>query len=304
MDAPPKKKTNKIRVGDVVRVEVEIKKQTERVWASIKWRGAGKLRINVDGQPRFIEEGAILENFGRNITVKQAKKQWKKDKKTRQWINIHFVGGPNITEKNELNKLHISMTGAATYETAAVGPNRVDPKKDETPQSAIEVEDDGKDDEKDDYKQSNATHSAAGSTDLSALSTIGGMSGMDRGRSQSGPIPTSVISQLQDDVQAVQLDPKYEQMVRLGMPSHAISNKMRLDGISQNQIDAFFNVQSRGTTVPTQRSQPSPIAPMPPNPRMEKFERMRRMGMPMQAIINVMRIQGISAEDIAQFENR
>ena len=37
---------------------------------------------------------------------------------------------------------------------------------------------------------------------------------------------------------------------------------------------------------------------------MKKYERMKKMGMPLHAIVNKMRLDGLSAEVIAQFENR
>ena len=34
---------------------------------------------------------------------------------------------------------------------------------------------------------------------------------------------------------------KYERMKKMGMPENSIINKMRMDGLSKEDMDAFFN---------------------------------------------------------------
>ena len=87
---------------------------------------------------------------------------------------------------------------------------------------------------------------------------------------------------------------------------------MTLDGISTADQDKYFN--------------PNPVKEKEdkPNPKLAKYERMKKMGlsflcllvcfyfvyvdknkgMPTHAIVNKMRLDGISADDIAEFENR
>ena len=82
---------------------------------------------------------------------------------------------------------------------------------------------------------------------------------------------------------------KYEKMKEMGVPEHVIRSKMKLNGLSEIEQEAFFNPQS---------------GLKPPNPALApKYEQMKKMGMPMQSIVNKMRLDGISSDDIAQFEN-
>ena len=37
---------------------------------------------------------------------------------------------------------------------------------------------------------------------------------------------------------------KYNRMQKMGMPTHAIANKMRLDGINVNIVEAFENPEA------------------------------------------------------------
>lgn len=76
----------------------------------------------------------------------------------------------------------------------------------------------------------------------------------------------------------------------MGVPQHVIRSKMKLNGLSEIEQEAFFNPQS---------------GVKPPNPALApKYEQMKKMGMPMQSIVNKMRLDGISADDIAQFQSR
>ena len=89
---------------------------------------------------------------------------------------------------------------------------------------------------------------------------------------------------------------KYEKMKKMHMPEHAIRNKMRLDGISQADQDKFFNPNADDNNNNKKDEKKA-------NPALAKYEKMKKMGMPTHAIVNKMRLDGISAEDIAEFEN-
>lgn len=67
---------------------------------------------------------------------------------------------------------------------------------------------------------------------------------------------------------------------------------MRLDGISQSEIDTFFNGENE------------PILGIPPpNRAMAKYEKMKRMGMPRLAIQNKMKLDGVTDSAIEEFFN-
>ena len=96
------------------------------------------------------------------------------------------------------------------------------------------------------------------------------------------------------------------------LTEQTIRNKMTLDGISTADQDKYFNPN----LVREKEDKP--------NPKLAKYERMKKMGllylhlfvcfyfvcvdknkgMPTHAIVNKMRLDGISADDIAEFENR
>ena len=79
----------------------------------------------------------------------------------------------------------------------------------------------------------------------------------------------------------------------MNFPEQVIRNKMKLDGIAESEQDAFFN--------PEAAASPKAAAP---SAATAKYERMKKMGMPLHAIVNKMRLDGLSADVIAQFENR
>lgn len=86
---------------------------------------------------------------------------------------------------------------------------------------------------------------------------------------------------------------KYRKMQKMGMPPNVIRNKMKLDGVTDSEQDAFFDPKpsSSGDAAP-------------PNPKLAKYQKMKKMGMPMNAIINKMRLDAVGPDDIAQFQNR
>ena len=85
---------------------------------------------------------------------------------------------------------------------------------------------------------------------------------------------------------------KYERMKKMGMPQHVIQNKMKLDGISESEMEAFFNpnaATTKGTAAP--------------NPKLVKYEKMKKLGTPQHVIRNKMKLDGVAQDDIARFEN-
>eukprot|EP01083_Nonionella_stella_P174499 605115_1 len=85
---------------------------------------------------------------------------------------------------------------------------------------------------------------------------------------------------------------KYDRMKKMGMPQHVIENKMRLDGISQEEQNKYFNPPKEGDKAAEKKVE-----------NVAKYERMKKMGMPMHAIVNKMRLDGLSADTIDAFEH-
>merc|ERR1712129_334356 len=86
---------------------------------------------------------------------------------------------------------------------------------------------------------------------------------------------------------------KYAKMKKMGMNDNLIRNRMKMDGVSKADQEAFFNPNAGKAKEKEKKA----------NPALAKYERMRKMGMPTHAIVNKMKLDGISAEDIAEFEN-
>merc|ERR1712228_435989 len=88
---------------------------------------------------------------------------------------------------------------------------------------------------------------------------------------------------------------KYERMKKMGMPTHAIVNKMRLDGISSSDIAEFENPGANKKKKKKVKEK---------DPRFAKYDKMKKMGMPNHAIVNRMRLDGIEASLIHKFEHQ
>eukprot|EP01083_Nonionella_stella_P243250 847795_1 len=85
---------------------------------------------------------------------------------------------------------------------------------------------------------------------------------------------------------------KYDRMKKMGMPQHVIENKMRLDGISQEEQNKYFNPPKEGDKAAEKKVE-----------NVAKYERMKKMGMPMHAIVNKMRLDGIEQSVVYKFEH-
>ena len=80
-------------------------------------------------------------------------------------------------------------------------------------------------------------------------------------------------------------------MKKMGLPMHAIENKMRMDGLTKEQIEMFKNPGAGGGGGEKKVDY-------------SKYERMKKMGMPENSITNKMRMDGLKKEDIDRFWNR
>eukprot|EP01084_Bolivina_argentea_P150503 262839_1 len=83
----------------------------------------------------------------------------------------------------------------------------------------------------------------------------------------------------------------------MGMPTHEIVNKMRLDGISADKISIFESPNNNNNNNKKKQTQKAS------DPRLLKYERMKKMGMPMHAIVNKMRLDGIEQSLIHKIEH-
>lgn len=87
---------------------------------------------------------------------------------------------------------------------------------------------------------------------------------------------------------------KYVKMRKMGMPDHAIINKMRLDGMEKSMIHKFETLndeeeESEDDDVDLKAAE------------LAKYHRMKKMGMPSHAITNKMKMDGVAAKIIAAF---
>jgi hypothetical protein len=87
---------------------------------------------------------------------------------------------------------------------------------------------------------------------------------------------------------------KYEKMKKM-LPEGAVRQKMSLEGISEAEIDDFFN----GTLNPPLSSASAPPSAAP-DPRFEKYEKMRKM-LPEGAVRQKMTAEGFSNDEIDRF---
>eukprot|EP01084_Bolivina_argentea_P043985 80988_1 len=100
---------------------------------------------------------------------------------------------------------------------------------------------------------------------------------------------------------------KYERMKKMGMPSHAIANKMRLDGIEKSLIHRFEHPNEDDEDEESESDEdedPNEANAINLNiPALAKYHRMTKMGMPKHAIVNKMKLDGIDSSIIDAFEN-
>merc|ERR1711933_616904 len=107
---------------------------------------------------------------------------------------------------------------------------------------------------------------------------------------------------------------KYEKMRKMGMPDHAIVNKMRLDGIEASVIHQFEKGdeeedeeddvddeqeedEEEGDTDEAAAAKPVDLN----TPALKKYARMQKMGFPTSAIVNKMKLDGVDAKIISAF---
>ena len=92
------------------------------------------------------------------------------------------------------------------------------------------------------------------------------------------------------------IDPKLEKFekMRKMLPEGAVRQKMQLEGISPDEIEAFFN----GTLGAAAAAPPAAAAQ--PDPRYEKFEKMKKM-LPEGAVRQKMQLEGFTPEEIDNF---
>ena len=79
-------------------------------------------------------------------------------------------------------------------------------------------------------------------------------------------------------------------MKKIGMPIQSVINKMRMDGLKQNDIDIFMGKKVNTITKN--------------DPKFKKYRMMEKIGMPIQSIINKMRMDGLKQNDIDIFTGK
>eukprot|EP01083_Nonionella_stella_P174208 603232_1 len=84
---------------------------------------------------------------------------------------------------------------------------------------------------------------------------------------------------------------KYAKMKKIGMPMVSIVNKMRMDGMSTQEIEEYT-----GECVGGSEEQPKPAGPKInlADPKFAKYHRMKKLNMPIKSIVNKMRLDGCS----------
>eukprot|EP01040_Poterioochromonas_malhamensis_P011521 gene11521-12563_t len=94
---------------------------------------------------------------------------------------------------------------------------------------------------------------------------------------------------------------KYEKMRKM-LPEGAVRQKMNLEGISESEINAFFDgslsaMLAKAAATP---SSASAVSSAPVDPRYEKFEKMKKM-LPEGAVRQKMGLEGFSEQEINDF---
>merc|ERR1712129_655495 len=104
---------------------------------------------------------------------------------------------------------------------------------------------------------------------------------------------------------------KYDKMRKMGMPDHAIVNKMRLDGIEASLIHKFEHhndeqdeEEDDDDEDEEEEEEANDVKPVDLNtPALKKYARMKKMGFPTSAIVNKMKLDGVDAAIFSAFEN-
>merc|ERR1712228_1148895 len=94
---------------------------------------------------------------------------------------------------------------------------------------------------------------------------------------------------------------KYAKMKKIGMPMVSIVNKMRMDGMSPNEIEEYTGVKQAGSAAPKQADGPKiNIA----DEKYNKYRRMQKLRMPIKSIINKMKLDGCSQAEMDAFSGK
>ena len=97
---------------------------------------------------------------------------------------------------------------------------------------------------------------------------------------------------------------KYDRMKKMGMSMHAVVNKMRLDGLEQSVIHKFENPMDNEDDEEDDEEDPNKANGINLNiPALAKYNRMKKMGMPMHAVVNKMKLDGIDANIISAYSD-
>ena len=88
---------------------------------------------------------------------------------------------------------------------------------------------------------------------------------------------------------------KYDKMKKMGMSTDSIRNRMTLDGVERAEIERYLNADGAPPI-----SNDAKLA----NDKLAKYKKMKTLGMPQHAVINKMRLDGLSNDEIERFKNR
>jgi len=194
----------------------------------------------------------------------------KKEQRKKKWLNIHFVGCPDITKKNKINKMLGGMaSGSRVFETAEIARNRVipqstvkaPPSKSEHTPSAVTNDDDWKDDEKGDPEGSKTEGGSVRNVNLQIMTTDGD-DGKDPDAEHPDRVPLandgaaanpntkgSATVDL-DDLDSISLVGNFEPMERQRSQSGPVPKiKRKKNKLSVNAIYSLKGVESRSIRI-------------------------------------------------------
>jgi chaperonin cofactor prefoldin len=118
----------------------------------------------------------------------------------------------------------------------------------------------------------------------------------------NGTLPMTVLPPLASVAPTVTaaIDPKFEKYEKMKkmLPEGAVRQKMNLEGISAEEIDAFFHGTLGQSAAPAPPAQAAAAGVV--DPRYEKFEKMKKM-LPEGAVRQKMNLEGFTPEEIDNF---
>jgi len=97
---------------------------------------------------------------------------------------------------------------------------------------------------------------------------------------------------------------KYARMKKIGMPMVSIVNKMRMDGMSPQEIEEYTGEKVPGSEDKSEKTAAKGPAINIKDTKYDKYRKMQKLKMPMKTIINRMKLDGLTPAEMDAFQGK